>query len=789
MDILSYEITLDIKNDHKYTGHEIITLDGNEEKLILNESGLVIDEIKVNNKEKNYKFYSENDELVVDGIITSRSVVEIRFHGKILESLDGFYVARYGDNEMYTTQFEASSARRMFPCIDNPSYKATFKIRVIIDKDLSAISNMPVKSETIENGRKIVEFHETPRMSTYLIYLGIGRFEEKHDKYKNIDIILAAPEGRLTGSDYPMEIAKRSIEFYENYFGIDYVLPKMHLISVPEFAAGAMENWGAITFREIYLNVDSHTGNSVKKAIADVIAHEIAHQWFGDLVTMKWWNDLWLNESFATFMSYKAIDSMYPEFDMFGDFVISETSGALSGDSLINSHPIEVEVKNSDEISQIFDEISYGKGGSILRMINKYIGDENFKNGLNRYLTNFKYKNAEGTDLWEYLAKTSNEPVREIMESFIKRSGYPMIRASVNGKKLSLKQERFLLNGSDNRIWKVPLTIKYKNGIKSMLLSKDYDEIDLNGDFIKINADESGFYRVLYDEAFYNDLDLKYLSNLDAWGIVNDAYAFLLADRIDMNLYKMIIEKFSELKNYLVINEISNELFRLKTIIPENRWLLEYGKKYHRMILDYLGDKKPGEDFNVSIIRGIVSSRLALFDEEYAMELAEKIDDFDNIDGDMNASVLNGYAVALNDASRLREMLKKTDSDETKVKIINAMALTHGDRNFKIIEDAMATGDIKKQDTMRYYINAAMNPMSREYIYGKLDYIVKELSRIFEGSGYTSMVIESIIPYIGLSIDIKEKLKSIETKEINRGIKKGLEYLEVYSRLYNKYKI
>ena len=500
MQIYNYSLDLDINSEnYTYTCHEVITFNGDEEKLILNSVNLKIKKIRLNNSIKNYKEFAQNQEIIVDGIITKDSVAEIDFSGKIPEELQGFYLAKTKDGNMFTTQFESTGARRFFPCIDNPSYKATFDITVRIDSDLDAISNMPVESQENISGKKVVKFMQTPVMSTYLLYLGIGKFDEKSINFDgNKKLILAAQKGHLTESDYPLEIGKKAIEFYRNYFGIDYPLPKEHLIAVPEFAAGAMENWGAITFREIFLNISPSTGASVKKAVGEVIAHELAHQWFGDLVTMNWWDDLWLNESFATFMSYKAMNKLEPDYDMFADFLVSETAGALEGDSLVNSHPIEVEVKHPDDISQIFDEISYGKGGSILRMINAFVTDEVFRKGLHLYLENFKYKNAGGSDLWEFIAKVSDRPVRKVMESFIQNIGYPIVEVMEENGKLKLNQYRFLLNGKKQNVqWKIPLTARYTGGTRSVLFDSESMEMGSSG-FIKLNDSETGFYRVLY---------------------------------------------------------------------------------------------------------------------------------------------------------------------------------------------------------------------------------------------------------------------------------------------------
>lgn len=795
MQIYSYNLDIDIDSErYAYSCHEIIQFTGNEEKLILNSLNLNIKKIKVNNSIKNFKEYMQNQEIVVDGIITKESIAEIDFSGKIPEELQGFYLAKTKEGDMFTTQFESTGARRFFPCIDNPSYKATFDITVRINKDLDSISNMPIESTEISGDRKIIKFMQTPVMSTYLLYLGVGKFDEKSiDIADGKKIILAAPRGHLTESDYPLEIARKSIEYYEDYFGIEYPLPKEHLISVPEFAAGAMENWGAITFREIYLNISPSTGASVKKAVAEVIAHELTHQWFGDLVTMTWWDDLWLNESFATFMSYKAVNKLEPDYDMFADFLLDETAGALEGDSLVNSHPIEVEVKHPDDISQIFDEISYGKGGSILRMINAFVTDDVFREGLHEYLENFKYRNASGSDLWEFIAKVSDRPVRKVMESFIKNQGYPVIEIKEENGKLKLNQYRFLLNGKKQNVqWKIPLTIKYTSGTKSQIFDTESMEIDDVKGFIKLNDSETGFYRVMYSDSLYENIikNISILDNKDIFGLLNDMHAFLLSGRITFGNYLSRIEKFMELNDPLIIREISGELFSIYNIYPESKELVNANMEYLSSKLKALGDRKSNENINITLTRGLLANRYAKINKGYAEELSRFVGSLNETDPNMRLAVLTSIAEIHNDAKLMLDLLEKFDQDEDKVKVIQAMAVLTGEENFKTIENAINDRKIKMQDSLRYYMLAAVNPGAREYIYNNLENIIQGIQSVFAGSGYSSRVIESIVPFIGLKHhdEMQEKLDKLNIREISRGIKKGMEYLNIYINFIERMK-
>src|SRR5713101_1294171 len=413
--VKEYDLYLDIDFDAlKFSGKVGIDMSSTGD-ISLDAVDLEVTVVRANGRSVPFKQHGN----VVD-IQTGQfsGTLDVEYTGKVSETLTGFYKAPYGDKYVLTTHFEAGHARRLLPCIDHPAYKADFKLTVRTRNDLSVISNMPVESEKKEGNKKTVIFQKTPKMSTYLLYVGIGRFEEDRNRHNKTELYAASvvkPDGKIkTGLAF--EAAQKSLEFYEKYFGIPYDLPKLHLIAVPEFAYGAMENWGAITFREILLHADKDTSTSTRKSIAEVIAHEIAHMWFGDLVTMEWWDDLWLNESFATFMDYKSTDHAYSEWKVWQDFVRTSTSGAMGRDSLTKTHPIMAKVHDPEEIEELFDEISYGKGASILRMIEAYIGSENFKRGVAQYLQKFRYSNASGHDLWSSLQEASGTDVSRIME-------------------------------------------------------------------------------------------------------------------------------------------------------------------------------------------------------------------------------------------------------------------------------------------------------------------------------------------------------------------------------------
>ncbi len=404
--------------------------------------------------------------------------LKLKFKGILNDKMRGFYRSKYGEGKhLATTQFESTDARRAFPCFDEPSQKAIFDVTLIIPQGTKAISNT-IESEVLEHesGYQIVNFAPTPKMSTYLLAFIVGDFEYIEGRtLDNVLVRVFTTPGKKEQAKFALDVAKKCLEFYNNYFGVDYPLPVLDMIAIPDFAAGAMENWGAVTYRESTVLIDeinSSVGN--KQWVAMVIAHELAHQWFGNLVTMKWWTHLWLNEGFASFIEYLAIDHIFPEWDIWTQFVGTELSDAFSLDALNNTHPIEVEVGNPAEISEIFDRVSYSKGASILRMLWKYLGEKDFQKGLQHYLKKHAYGNAETEDLWNALEKVSGKPVAKVMANWTSKSGHPLVRVQVTGDRLKLTQSRFfsspISKKGNQRLNYLVYSIKWKiNG------QKDYE--------------------------------------------------------------------------------------------------------------------------------------------------------------------------------------------------------------------------------------------------------------------------------------------------------------------------
>jgi tricorn protease interacting factor F2/3 len=504
--------------------------------------------------------------------------IQIGYVGQINDKMAGFYRSEYthsGKTEyIAVTQFEESDARRAFPCMDHPAKKATFDISMDIDSDRVAISNSAIKKETpLDDNKKCVIFEQTPKMSTYLVFFGIGAFEFTRDAEDPRVRVVTLP-GMKPYAMFGLEFGRKSLAFCEDYYGIPYPLPKMDLIAIPDFAFGAMENWGAITFREnLLLYYPEITSKSGQERICEVIAHEIAHQWFGNLVTPADWKYLWLNESFATYFGNGVVAHYYPQWETWQQFLWGSTGSAMARDALLENFAIEIPGGEHVVINVSTAPIIYSKGGSILRQVKGYIGAENFQKGLQDYLKAYEYDTAASHNLWEAFEQASEQPIGAMMKSWIEQAGFPMISVKKQGNKLHLAQQRFsYLPADSDQQWQVPITIQFYSGGKpgerlAFLMNGNTHEIDLpeQADAYKVNDQQTGFYIVRYqDEANLAALgqqvaDQK-LPTEDRWGLQNDLFSLCKRGDTPFDAYLDFLGHYRNERAFLPLVSISNHL-------------------------------------------------------------------------------------------------------------------------------------------------------------------------------------------------------------------------------------
>ncbi len=795
MELKSYSIHLDVDfNTSRYTGEEEIVLDGAADYFELDAVGLSIKSVKVNVGACSWDHDTDGGKIMIRGLQFSK--ITLDFAGKALEGgLHGFYKSSYSGGYFLTTQFEPVGARHLFPCVDNPSWKAIFEISVTVDRELTVISNTGVKSIGELGDKKRVSFEKTPRMSTYLLFVGIGVYVEQRLS-DGFDVIAASTEKQKGKGKFAIENARLFLAEYEKYYSIAYPLNKLHLVAVPQFAAGAMENWGAITFREVVMLADETTSVANKRLIASVLAHEIAHQWFGNLVTMKWWNDLWLNESFATYMSSVIVDRVYPKWEVWSDFLTTETNGAMIGDSLRNTHPIEVEVGKPDEINQIFDEISYGKGASVLRMVASYIGEKSFREGVNAYLRKFSYSNATSSDLWKSLEISSNEPVAKIMEKWLGTPGFPVVIAAQNGRGLELSQERFLLNGKEKEAtWPIPVHYQI-NGLERKLLlegkTAHIDAPDLKQ--LNLNIAQTGFYRVLYDAALYDRIaeTIDTLREDEKWGIASDLFYFLLSGRVELHQYLRFVNLLMNDSSYIVVSGISSNLALLREIVPDNTELSATFMKFFRSQLTRIGrDRIEGEDENSAVLRESLTNGLARYDTEFASQHAIRFENLDEQPPELRSSIGIAYARSRGaDAfDPLFNNLRNARSDADAMKTIFALTSFREPELVRKTLDLAFKGDVNIAHIVYLVYNTAMNPEGKRVLWEWFKSNREALLKTYAGTGLNNSMIEYLIARAGIMNrkDVENYFKDEKIPEASRGIAKGLELLNAYSRFREKY--
>lgn len=484
-------------------------------------------------------------------LAAGRHTVTIAYRGKIGTQAEGFFVDKYptpsGDKLMLGTQFEPTDARRVFPCWDEPVYRATYDITLVVRENLMAVTNMPAVGEkSLGNGWKEVAFARTPAMSSYLVALYAGEFETLEGEQDGVQLRIITTEGKRATAAYALESTKRLLAYYNEYFGTPYPLPKLDQIAVPNAFAtfGAMENWGAITYIDTALLFDPATSSQAnREAVFEVIAHEVAHQWFGDLVTMAWWDNLWLNEGFASWMGTKASDALNPDWQLW--VRASEAKeGALALDARKTTHPIQQPIANESQANDAFDTISYQKGQGFLRMLEAYLGEDAFRAGLRLYMQRHKYSNTTTADLWAALGAASGKPVVELAAGWTEQPGFPVVFVSAAGEgaspTLRLEQSRFTVNdpGASPLTWKVPVTLANTASLATptvTLLEKQPVTVPwpAGTGTAKANVGNTGFYRVLYDDALTDALrrEINRLPPTDQLNLLGDTWALNEAGR------------------------------------------------------------------------------------------------------------------------------------------------------------------------------------------------------------------------------------------------------------------
>ena len=489
---------------------------------------------------------------VPDEIPAGKATISIHYTGILNNELRGFYLSKTARRNYAVTQFESTDARRAFPSFDEPAFKATFTLTMVVDKDDTVISNTSIVAETPGPGadKHTLRFEMTPKMSTYLLAFLVGDFKCTDGMEDGVKIGVCSTPDKLELTHYGLDVAKYVLHYYDDYFGIHFPLKKLDLIGIPDFEAGAMENFGAITYRETDLLIDPKTATiGAKKNVAEVIAHEMAHQWFGDLVTMEWWNNVWLNEGFATWMENKPVAAMHPDWNIDQDVVASK-NGTLNLDAQPTTHAIRAKADTREEIEQMFDGISYGKGSDVLLTVENYVGPEVFRKGVQAYLKAHEYGNATAEDFWNAQTQTSGKPVNKIMDSLITQEGEPILTFGKpeNGT-VTVAQKRFYLdpNTQDNvdQKWTVPVCFKTAAGQQCDVLTPEKTSLKVPAaSLFFANAGGKGYYRTAYPASVYHDIVEHVESGLkptERISLIGDEWAQVRANKATVGDYLNLV--------------------------------------------------------------------------------------------------------------------------------------------------------------------------------------------------------------------------------------------------------
>ncbi len=747
--------------------------------------------------------------IIIKNKIKGNAFVEIEFTGELNDRLLGFYRSQYKQNGktkyLATSQFEAADARRAFPCWDEPKAKATFDISIIAENKFTAISNMPVTSKKKMKNKTLYKFAKTPVMSTYLVYLGVGEFEYLTGKIGKTQVRVITTKGNKSKGKYSLELGKKLLLSYEKYFGIKYPLPKLDLIAIPDFASGAMENWGAITFRETILLYDPKTSSTrTKQYIAEVISHEIAHQWFGNLVTMKWWNDLWLNESFATFMATKFVDKFYPEWDLWNQFVEDAMNAAMGLDSLKNTHPIDVKVNSTSEIREIFDAISYDKGGCVLRMLEHYVGETNFQKGLKRYLADFKYKNAEGQDLWDTIGKISKMPVRSMVSTWLKQPGFPVVEIEKQDSTLHLKQRRYMMESDkkSNGLWSIPLSIGLKDELFQKLFTKKSMSVKLpkNNIGFVANFGRKGFYRVKYDEGTLLDLkmlvDQKQIPAIDRWAIQNDLFSLCISCDETVRNYLDFSDAYYDENSYLASVNVAHNLSSLYFRAFGEEFSSEiqnYAVNYLKKILYDLGwNPKKTDKHTDAMMRGFAISTLGkLDDDEVIIESENRYKQFLKNPGSLSPDLVEPVCsvMAWNGNSKTHEELTKlyrnAKTMEEKLRFLGAMCSFKDEKLLLKSLNFSQTSEVRSQNMQLPIMKVAANPYGKKILWPwlKTNWI-KLNKKVGRGNPLFNRIVASIssIADDSMEKEIRQFFKKNPTLGTERTQEQTLERIRISSK-------
>lgn len=732
------------------------------------------------------------------------SSVEFVAHGSLRkQDIVGFYESRYKSKSgeirnIATSKFEPTYARQAFPCFDEPSMKSKFLVKLVKPKEkYIALSNMNVKTITDDSpgvGQSTVEFETTVPMSTYLVCFIVCDFDHlpSRNASQGFPLTVYAREGQLEHMAFALDTAVGAIDFYVEYFGIQYPLPKLDLIAIPDFVSGAMEHWGLVTFREAAVIFKEGSSSVVnKKRVAMTTSHELAHMWFGDLVTMGWWNDLWLNEGFASFMQYKALARVIPSWEVDTMFLTDMLHNTLTLDQTLSSHPIVQKVSNPDQITEIFDVISYQKGSSVIRMLENMMGEESFARGVGSYLTEFKFRNAETQDLWNHLQKfATNMSVTNVMDTYTRQMGFPLITVNRKGDSLTFRQSRYLsnnnsqFNASDSPYgytWDVYITVHtHPNQTQSVWLYRNMTEAVLtlpaNTAWVKINKNQVGYYRVMYDEAMWKALvdqlmaDPKVFDARDRSNLIDDIFNLAESERTPYSTAFNLVKYMSQEDHFVPWTVVFSKLSKIEDKLLSTDGHADFLKYVRCLIKGKLSDETwnmQNETFLAVNYKLVLNDLGCNFGVPSCLSKAQELLNTWFKSGEKPLGDLRGLVyrygmeqVGEAEWSTMWSKYQEESNPQEQMKIMNGLASVKDTKLLeKFLEMAKDEKNIRSQDYFSVIAMVGNNPtglpLAWDFIRTNWDYLVGRF-------GLNSRVFGRIVPTVCGKFTTEERLQEVK---------------------------
>jgi tricorn protease interacting factor F2/3 len=766
-------------------------------ELRLNARDLEIGRVEVDGAFAEHTESPETEELILPGVGAGDHRLRIEFRGRVLEhGLIGLYRSAFGARSILTTMMFPNGARRVFPCFDAPALKAVFDLTLTVDAGSQVVFNTRPKSSETQDGRKKIVFEPTPLMSTYLVYLGVGPVAFLEGQSHGTTISVALPPGRERAGQFALEHAGRALGGFAEYFRIPYPLPKLHLVCVPDFWAGAQENWGAIAFLETRLLVDATSSARLRRRARETITHEIAHQWFGNLVTNRAWDDFWLNEGFATLMQAKMDALLYPELDLWSDYFLTFVRWGMTGDILWSTHPVAVPVRRPEELGELVDEITYGKGSGVLRMVDAYLGEEVFRAGVTRYLERFAYRSTRGRDLWQALEETAEEPVTKIMEAWISTPGHPTVSVAREGDRLRFRQRRSSLDGrTDDTTWPVPVTYTANGAPGRLLLTGPAAEVPSTPHaVVRVNPGRTGFYRVRYEGELDREVRAAFgeLPDVDRWGLLLDGFGFLLAGEVALEEYLDLLERAAAHPAPLTAGEVVGDFDEVRPMLTEIPRLRDGFRDYFRRSFEAVGSTpRAGEAESVAGMRGMLALARARSDEEFAASLAHRFAAFDSVPGDLRTATAAAFGMRSGPRAveELTERMLAAPSEEYAGFMVTGLAHLRGPGPVEEALGLVLDPHLPVARSAQLLLGLCASPSEPDPLWGWLAEHLPEVDRLLAGTPLLACVLETGIPALGVSRSgaVRSYFEAPRFPAARQGIRKGLERLEVHLRFLERH--